>query len=179
MQDIYSDSSDVIQVAPTAHDTKSIPVWIKLLVLFLCLVGLVCGGGMLTLVYLVSMAPATYVYPEGKIPQRFLDVAEECGGLQSGENVEFFYSDGFADVKEGFCYVSDQKVAVFYPDDEPPLIVIPYREIKSVELERNESELVDSIITVHLEGDEVWIFVSSEMDRDVDFYEAIRSRIDE
>ena len=114
------------------------------------------------------MAPATYVY-EGKIPQRFLDVAEECGGLQSGENVEFFYSDGFADVKEGFCYVSDQKVAVFYPDDEPPLIVIPYREIKSVELERNESDLVDSIITVHLESDEVWIFVSSEMDRDVDF----------
>ena len=48
MQDIYSDSSDVIQVAPTAQDTKSIPVWIKLLVLFLCLVGLVCGGGMLT-----------------------------------------------------------------------------------------------------------------------------------
>ena len=106
-----------------------------------------------------------------------MTVAKEVGGLQTGENVEFFYSAGFTDVKEGFTYVSDQKVVVYDPEGNPPLVSIDYGDIQGLELERADSSLLDSVIAVVLEDSYILIPVASEKDRDIDFFEAIEGRV--
>lgn len=171
------DSDDPISVAPQRANAGAVSGCMKVLAVFACLLVLVCGGGMLCVMYVGVMGPATYVYPSDQTPQRFLTAAQEVGALQPGENVEFFYSTGFTDVKEGFTYVSDQKVVVYDPEVEPPLATINYGDIKELDFERDESFLGDSIITVEVGGSYIFIPVSSERDRDVDFYEAIRARV--
>ncbi|MCH2131574.1 MAG: hypothetical protein MK179_20740, partial [Pirellulaceae bacterium] len=88
----------------------------------------------------------------------------------------YFYSSGLVHVKEGFTYVSDQKVVVYDPDSEPPLVMIDHGDIQGLEFERAESSLFDSLIGLEIEDSYIWITVSIEKDRDVDFYEVIRSR---
>jgi hypothetical protein len=177
MQPDVSDQAGALSAAPKIDQGKRMSGCAKILIGLAGLLLLVCGGIFAFVLSLGMMAPATYVYTAGQIPQRFLNVAEEIGGLQPDENVEFFYSDGFTDVKDGFSYVSDRKVVLYLPAGEPPLLAIPYGDIQSVELERDESFLFDSTITVETEDSYIFIPVSSEMDRDVDVYEAIRARV--
>jgi len=151
--------------------------WVKALLLFSIVLVLAGGSVVLFLMYVGVMGPATYVYSPGQTPRRFLAVAEEVGGLQPGEKVEFFYSEGFIDVREGFTYVSDRKVVIYDPEGEPPLVATEYRDIQGLELDRDESILVDSLITLEVEDSSIVIPVSSEKDRDIEFYEAIRSRV--
>ncbi len=80
-------------------------------------------------------------------------------------------------MREGFTYVSDQKVVVYDPEGEPALVKIEYGDIQGLELERAESSLFDSIIAVETEESCISIPVASEKDRDVDFYEAIQGRV--
>lgn len=171
------DADAEMRVAPERVRRGRTSCWVKILLLSAASLVLVCGGGMLFVVYIGVMGPATHVYSPGQTPQRFLKVAEELGGLQPGETVEFFYSVGFIDVAEGFTYVSDQKVVSYDPEGEPPLVATEYRDIRDLELERDESFLGDSLITLETEDSYIVIPVSSEMDRDVEFYEAIRSRV--
>ena len=172
---IFAESGE-LGVAPHAASVRRKSGWLKVLLVCVSFMGVVCGGGVLFFMYVGTMGPATYVYPPGEVPQRFLSVAKEVGGLKPGENVEYFYSVGLIDVKEGFTYVSDQKVVVYDPDDVPPLVMIDYGDIQGLELERAESSLLDSLITVETEDSYILIAVSSEKDRDVDFYEVIRAR---
>ena len=176
MQVNTSDQSDQIEIAPKVAGVRRTSGGLKVFLVCVSLLGVVCGGGMLFLMYVAVIGPATYVYPSGQTPQRFLTVAKEIGGLQTGENVEFFYSDGFTDVKEGFTYVSDQKVVVYDPEVDPPLVSIDYGVIQDLELERAESSLLDSVIAIETEDSYILISVSNEKDRDVDFFEAIRAR---
>ena len=176
MQVNTSDQSDQIEIAPKVAGVRRTSGGLKVFLVCVSLLGVVCGGGMLFLMYVAVIGPATYVYPPGQTPQRFLTVAKEIGGLQTGENVEFFYSDGFTDVKEGFTYVSDQKVVVYDPEGDPPLVSIDYGVIQDLELERAESSLLDSVIAIETEASYILISVSNEKDRDVDFFEAIRAR---
>ena len=172
-----SAQSDQLAAAPQATSVRRNSAWLKVFLVCTSLLGVVCGGGILVLMYVGIMGPATYVYQSGETPQRFLTVAKEVGGLKPGENVEYFYSSGLVHVQEGFTYASDQKVVVYDPDAQPPLVMIDYGDIQNLELERAESSLLDSLIGVETEGSCIWIAVSAEKDRDVDFYEAIRSRV--
>ena len=116
MRSNTSDQSAQIVIAQELRGVRRISGWLKVFLICVSLLGVVCGGGILFLMYVAIIGPATCVYPPGQTPQRFLTVAKEVGGLQTGENVEFFYSAGFIDVKEGFTYVSDQKVVVYDPE---------------------------------------------------------------
>ncbi|MGI9466195.1 MAG: hypothetical protein ACR2OA_03635 [Rubripirellula sp.] len=177
MQADISDQSGQIEIATNVASVRMTSGWLRIFLVFASVLGLVCGGGILFLMYVAIMGPATYVYPPGQTPQRFLAVAKEVGGLQPGEKVEFFYSVGFTDVREGFTYVSDQKVVVYDPEGEPPLVTIDYGDIQGLEFTRNESFLLDSVIAVETEDSYELILVASEKGRDVEFYEAIRARV--
>jgi hypothetical protein len=179
MQADNSDREDKIKVVPKSVSVGAISGWVKVFFIFASLFGLVCGGGITFVMYVGVMGPATYIYPPGQTPQRFLTVAQEVGGLQPGEDVDFFYSVGFIDVKEGFTYVSDRKVVMYDPEGEPPLVTIDYGDVQGLEFERDESFLVDSMITIETDDSYISIPLSSEMDRDVDVYEAIRARVQE
>lgn len=135
---------------------------------------LVCGGCFTGLVFIGAVGPDTAAYKGRGIPQRFLTVAEEVGGLEAGETVHYFYSDAVLDVKNGFSYVSDRKVVVYSLADTPPLIAVPFEAIQNVTLERDESFVTDSIIMLETEDSFIRFPVSSEKNRDVGFYEAIR-----
>jgi len=82
-------------------------------------------------------------------------------------------------IKEGFYYVSDRKVVIYNDDGRSePLIVVPFDEIETVTLERDESFLIDSEITLELKnGDWVYFPVSSERNRDKKFADEIKKRI--
>ena len=141
------------------------------------LVGMLCCGGLFAaVVYVGVVSPETSVYTSNQVPHRFVSVAEEVGGLEGDEKIQFFYSDAVLNVRDGFYYVSDRKVAVYINDGrEEPLQVIPFGQIVDVRLDRDDSFFVDSQLTLVLENGEVVSFpVSSEYDRDEDFADAIR-----
>lgn len=130
--------------------------------------------------YVGANTPDTAVYVGNRVPQQYVEAAKEVGGLEDDERIRFFYSDGFLNVKDGFYYVSDRKVVIYYSADdrEEPLIEIPFEEIEAVDLNGEESFLLDSEILIELKnGDVVSFPVSSEHGRDVDFFNEIKKQI--
>ncbi len=159
--------------------SRGIPIWGWLLICLFGLVTLVCGGGLVGLVIVGVNSPETQIYLGHEVPKSYLDVAKEIGGLENGEKVKFFYSDGIMGIEEGFYYVSDRKVVTYNDDGRvTPLIEMPFGDITDIYLERDESFLIDSEITIELK-DGTWVSfpVSSEHDRDEKFADEIRKRI--
>jgi len=138
---------------------------------------LIFCGGLGSLLYFGAAGPDTFVYQRPDIPESYLLIARQVGGLQQDETVEFLYSDGLVDIKEGFYYASDQKVGIFVAANDTPLTLIPFGTIRAVHLKRNESFLTDSSITILTNSNEISHFpVSSEMDLDVDMHQYILGR---
>ncbi len=137
-----------------------------------------CCGCAGFLMYVGAYGPETSVYPGDEVPSHFTDEMKEVGALEEGEQILFFYSDGFTDILEGFYFVSDQRV-VIYSELAPgePLTSISFDEIAELEIYRDESFLDDSEITLILDsGEYVFIPVSSEQGRDRKFFDAIKKR---
>ena len=103
---------------------------------------------------------------------------KEVGGLEDGEKVEFFYSDGVIDIKQGFYYVSDRKVVIYSEDGrDPALRIIKFEDIKQVELSKSNSTLDDSAIMMKLtDGEWIDFPVSAEHNRDQLFFDAIQEK---
>ncbi len=137
-----------------------------------------CCAVMGLLMYIGAASPETSVYPGKMVPEKYLNTIRDVGALDDDETLLFFYSDALIDIHEGFYLVSDKKVAIYREQiDDPPLTKIPFDQITIANLERDESFLVDSIITLVLEKGQVLSFpVSSEYNRDVEFFDAIRDR---
>ncbi len=128
--------------------------------------------------YVGAYGPETSVYPGDKVPSRFTDTMKEVGALEEGEEILFFYSDGFTDILDGFYFVSDQRVVIYSPlAPGEPLTSISFDEIAELEIYRDESFLSDSEITLTLDnGEYVFVPVSSELGRDRKFFDAIIKR---
>lgn len=137
-----------------------------------------CGGILGFMVYLGAYGPETSVYTGNRIPSRFLRTIDSVGALDDDETIVYFYSDAMTDIRDGFYFVSSKKVAVYSQQTgDEPLTAIPFEEIEDVDLYRNESFFEDSEITVYLKNGRIVSFpVSSEFDRDQQFYEAIQDR---
>jgi hypothetical protein len=138
----------------------------------------ICCGGTMMIGYIGVKGPETSVYTGAQVPASFQATAKEVGALEEGEKIRFFYSDAWADIRDGFYFVSDRKVVVYTEvDSDTPLTIVEFDEIEEIELHRNESFLEDSVITIELkDGNWVSFPVSSELDRDEHFYDAIRKK---
>jgi hypothetical protein len=133
--------------------------------------------GLLT--YVGTVGPETSVYSGNQLPTRFQETIEEVGALEEGEKIKYFYSDGFTDIRNGFYFVSDRNVVIYSDQLDPALTVIPFAQIDSVHLSRDESFFLDSEITVMLEDGAVYNFpVSSEYDRDSVFFQEIKKHVE-
>ena len=143
------------------------------------LIVICCGGLLAGLVYVGVIGPETSVYVGNRVPERFLKTAREVGALEEGEQVRFFYSDAITDVRDGFYFVSDQKVVIYMEDGrETPLTAIPFDKIEQLDLFRDESFLNDSEITIETSDGDFFAFpVSSEFDRDEAFFKAIEDNV--
>ena len=80
---------------------------------------------------------------------------------------------------KGSTLVTDDNVAIYSSDGrEPPLNVIPLSSIANATLDRDESFISDSVITLETDDGEFHAFpVSSEMDRDELFFKAIEKKL--
>lgn len=137
---------------------------------------LICCGGMFGgLVYIGVQGPETSVYVGNQVPNRFVQTAKDVGALQEGERVRFFYSDALTNIRDGFYLVSDTSVVIYIEDGRAePLQVIPFGDIENADLYRETSFIEDSEIMIETkDGNFVAFPVSSEYDRDQQFYDAI------
>ncbi len=139
---------------------------------------LCCGGIIAALAYVGIAGPETSVYTGNQVPARFIQTAREVGALDADETVRFFYSDSLIDIREGFYFVSDRKVAIYIDDGrESPLTAIEFNQIANVEIFRDESFFDDSQITIETTDGDFFAFpVSSEFDRDQHFFDAIETK---
>ena len=128
------------------------------------------------LVYAVLVGPDIEVVPGAQVPQRFLSKIRALDLLEPGERVRFFYSDAFINIEEGFYLFTDRKVVVYKKEYEQPAVVVPFSEIKNMDIEFSGSTWEDSHVYLTLADDSVVSFpVSSEGGGDKRFYESLKA----
>jgi hypothetical protein len=141
---------------------------------------LACGGCFFVFMYVGMQGPETSVYPGNRVPNRYREIMKEVGALEEDEEILYFYSDGLADIRDGFYFVSDKKVVVYIEGaGDSPLTVVRFDEIADMDLYREESFFEDSQITLELkDGRTVSFPVSSEVEGDQRFFDAIQQRVE-
>ena len=138
---------------------------------------IVVGG----LVYLgvgieTGRIPDTVALPKSKIHSNYLKTLRELGIIAAGEEVQYFYSEGFLSIEEGGNLFTDSRVIAYQKDDEGLQIYeAAYPQIAEVEFVPSESWLDDSTITVTThDGEWFVLFVSSESQGDHLFYKRLK-----
>ena len=139
----------------------------------------VCVGLIVLLMVVGLSSPETSVYAGNQVPASYITTAREVGALGPNETPKFFYSDGLMGIKSGFYLVTNTNVAIYAEDGrETPLSVIPLKTVIDAQLDRDESFLEDSWISLETKAGDYYTFpVSSEFDRDELFFEAIQSNM--
>jgi len=130
---------------------------------------------LLFLIYLGSQAPGTEVVPGRQIKEKFMTEMRSMDLVEPDENILYFYSDAFHDIKDGFYFFSDQKVVVYSQTFDQPEVRVSYDEIVDIEFNRDESFWSDSYITLILNDEStVWFPVSSENGGDLKYYNTLK-----
>ena len=155
-------------------------LWLWLLLGVAAVVILLCGGCLAFLMYVGTYAPETSVYAGNEVPNQFIETMKSLGALDDDETILYFYSDALTDIRDGFCFVSENRVVVYSEAaGGSPLSVVRFDEIADLTLDRNESFFIDSQITLELKnGRPVSFPVSSETGGDQRFFEAIQTRVE-
>ena len=127
---------------------------------------------LLALFVIGSIVPETYVYLGRQVPKKYKTEIKDLGLLDNNEELKYFYTDGFFDIKEGLYFVTDQKLVVYCKDWDEPETIIEFHEVTKLEVEYDDSFVEDSYITLEtIHGLELSFPVSSEKKRDKAFYE--------
>lgn len=128
-------------------------------------------------VYMLIQSPDTFVYTGPQMKKAHVDIVRELGLLNDGEEIQYFYSDGFFDIKKGLYFVTGERLVLYSENWAEPSLAVPFDRIVDAEVVYDESFFIDSMITITLDDGEEWSFpVSSERGRDKDFFEHIDSR---
>lgn len=144
-----------------------------------------CGGllalfmllGFGFLVWVGMNSPDTAVIPGPQVPEKFMTLVRETGVLEDGETVLYFYSDALMDVRDSFYLLTDRKVVLYSNAWEEPAILVPFDAIADLDATWSDSFFVDSSIFIELEdGSVVTVPVSSEYDRDEQFFNDLEER---
>jgi hypothetical protein len=164
------------QSAPTGK--RGMPWWAWLLIIGGGVTLLMCGGVVAFISYIAAKGPDTKAYTGSELPAKYMTIVNELALLEPGEEIRFFYSDALTDIKDGFYFVSDRKVVVYIADAAVPATKVPFAKITAAEIDRSDSMLEDSTITLTLADDSVVSFpVSNEQDRDKLFHDTIQKSI--
>ena len=162
------------QLAPPPPPRKAVSRWVWVVIVLGGLLLVACGGGFAFLTYVGAVGPDTKVYAGNEVPRRFTDTLRELNLLESGEQIRFFYSDGFMDIRNGCYFVSDRKVVVYNRSAATPATAVRFDDIEDVQFDPSDSTWVDGSITLTLkDGNVVGFPVSAEQGRDKMFYNAI------
>ena len=163
---------------PPAPTKRGVPWWGWVLIIGGGLTVLTCAGLIGFVSYIGAKGPDTKAYTGNELPAKYLTIVNDLALLDPGEQIRFFYSDAMTDIKEGFYFVSDRKVVVYIEDAAVPATKVPFARIAAAAIERTDSVLEDSTITLTLTDDSVVSFpVSNELDRDKLVHETIEKSI--
>ena len=164
-----------VQTIPESEGSR-MPKWLWIL------------GGSVTFVVVVLLSlvmyvgivgPGTEVAPGAQVPERFLSTIRALDLLEPGEQVKFFYSDALVNIEDGFYLFTERKVVVYKSEYEQPALILPFAEIKDMDIEFSGSTWEDSQVYLKLADDGVVSFpVSSEGGGDKRFYEALKGTWD-
>lgn len=129
--------------------------------------------GSFALIILVSSCnlPASYVYLGRQVPKEYVQELRDLGLLYYGEEIQYFYSIGFPDIRDGLYFVTDKKLVVYDNEWEKPDIVVRFNQIRDLEIIRSENLLIDSNIIVSTDDFQFEFPVSIEKNRDLAFFE--------
>lgn len=128
--------------------------------------------------YMMAQSPDTFVYTGPQMSKAHVKIARELGLLDAAEEIQYFYSDAFFDIRKGMYFITDERLVLYSEDWEVPLLAVPFEDIVDAEVEYDPSFFTDSTISITLSNGEAWTFpVSSERGRDEDFFEYIETRM--
>lgn len=146
------------------------------------IIGYIFGGIivviLLGLIIIGALSPETSVYLGHEVPKSYVKELKELHLLKDDETVQYFYSDGFLDIKGGLYFITDKRLVIYCEEWSDPKLIIPYQDILNINIERDESFLIDSYIEIEAADGYVYGFpLSSEKNRDNLFFEYIESKI--
>lgn len=133
--------------------------------------------GILTM---TSILPSTEVLYQSQIPQSDIETLKSEGVLFEQDEVEYFYSYGFTSIMEGGNLLTDDRVLIYFPDEQGQIVIyeIYFRDISSIEKVQDGDFFSDSIYRINGSSEEAWLLLelSPENQGDTKFVQAINDR---
>lgn len=116
-----------------------------------------------SLIAIVSIGPDTSVYPGHQIPKKYLSTIRSLNLYQENEDIRYFYSDAFIDIKKGLYFVTDQHLVLYSSVWETPKIIIPLDSITTIETIYDEASWDDTMVHISTSSGEDFSFPVSRV----------------
>lgn len=98
--------------------------------------------------------------------------------LEENESIEWFYSDGMTDIRDGMYLLTDRRIILYCQEWEEPLFATYFTNLVGAEMETNNSFFMDGSITIETWDGEEWYFpISSERGNDDKFFDYLIGKI--
>jgi hypothetical protein len=88
------------------------------------------------------------IHTRDQIPENYLETIYELGLLDTNEKIEYLYTDALFDLEEGIYFVTNKHLVLFNQEWEPRGYIIPFENIRNVEIDYDYSYINDSSMTV-------------------------------
>lgn len=139
--------------------------------------GVLVSIGITVLIVLGSIAPETSIYLGRQLPKNYMLEIKSLGLVGENEDIKYFYSDAFFDIKEGMYFVTDKNLILYSSDWEDPKTIIKYSDILNMDVDYNDSFFEDSLALITTTEYEISFPLSSEHGRDKKFIEFLSGKI--
>ena len=97
------------------------------------------------------------------------------------DTIQYFYSYGFSSILEGGSILTNDRVIMYFPDEneEIPVYELYFEDITNVELLESGNFLNDSVYMIYGNSNDTFltVFLSTEGRGDIKFIEALRSEL--
>lgn len=159
-------------------DYKATPKWIyytgiPVLIIFLVVMGI----GLMTM---TGVLPSTEVQPGTKVLLSDKDTLISNTIISKDDHIEYFYSVGVTSIIEGGTVLTDDRVILYFTDEDQQIKVyeIYFNDIVSIKLVEMGNTINDSIYRINSNKPDAWLEIplSTENRGDIKFIEALRER---
>ena len=127
--------------------------------------------GLSALLVVGYYSPETEVISGRQLKKEYADFVKKNKLTDSTENIQYWYSDGFMDFKNGFYFFTEKKIILYNSDWAIPKIEIPLKNIRIINFEKQASSWENGRISLSLKDNTTIDFpLSSEKGGDDKFY---------
>lgn len=115
--------------------------------------------------------------PQNEIHPRYIKVLRDLEILGKDEKMYFFYSGAVLSIAdEGNFFTNKRIVSYQVVEDEKYVYEASYSEVESIEIQRSDTWLEDSVITVKKsDGEWIALYVSTDSGGDASYYERLKA----